>query len=63
MRKYSILTLLGMLLVIVAIPILIVFYMGPGIKFAPDWVLNVTFIWLVGLAGYVVGLVVERFKN
>ncbi len=63
MRRYFILTVLGMLLVIVALLIIIIVSLGPGIKFTPDWVKNVIFIWLMFLAGYVVFYMVKRFKN
>jgi hypothetical protein len=59
MRKYPIPTLLAMLLVIVAISIIVVFIMTIAVKFAPGWVVNVIFIWLMFLAGYAVG----RFRN
>lgn len=46
---------LVILLLIGAMSIIIIFLMATAVKFFPGWLVNVTFVWLVFLAGYAMG--------
>ena len=47
--------LLVMLLLLIAMSVVILFLMATAVKFFPGWLVNVTFVWLVFLAGYAMG--------
>lgn len=47
--------LLVILLLFIAMSVVILFLMATAVKFFPGWLVNVTFVWLVFLAGYAMG--------
>ena len=59
MGRSSVFKLFGMVLLLVAISILISFIMIAAVGVFPPWGVNLTFIWVMFMAGYAVG----RLRN